>query len=80
MGAARVEIILEERDGGTEVTMKETPLEGLGKWVNNRLSEQILHRRNVEALARLTVMAVPQELLRPGRSRGHGVRCHGENR
>jgi uncharacterized protein YndB with AHSA1/START domain len=57
MGAARVAIDLEARDGGTRVTMDEIPVHGPGKWVHNPLNEQILRRRNVESLARLTVMA-----------------------
>jgi hypothetical protein len=57
LGEARVEITLDPHGAGTLVTLVETPVKGPGSWLNNPLSEGILHRRNVEALARLAAMA-----------------------
>jgi uncharacterized protein YndB with AHSA1/START domain len=53
MGAARVTITLEAKDGGSEVTMDETPMSGPAKWAHNPLQDAILHRRNHESLHRL---------------------------
>ena len=57
LGEARVVIELEAADDATLVTMTETPVAGPGKWTHNPLSEAILVRRNVEALARLATLA-----------------------
>jgi uncharacterized protein YndB with AHSA1/START domain len=57
MGEARVEIVLSPMDGGTDVTMTETPVSGPGQWFHNPLSETVLMRRNVESLARLAAIA-----------------------
>jgi hypothetical protein len=57
LGEARVEMTLEPRDGGTDVTMTETPVSGPGQWFHNPVNEAILARRNVEALARLSAIA-----------------------
>jgi hypothetical protein len=57
LGRARVVIELQPVEDGTEVTLVETPVAGLGKWTNNPVSEAILARRNVETLARLAALA-----------------------
>jgi uncharacterized protein YndB with AHSA1/START domain len=57
LGEARVVIDLLAVGPNTEVTMTETPTAGPGKWAHNPLSEALLVRRNVEALARLTALA-----------------------
>jgi hypothetical protein len=56
-GEARVEIVLTAEGNGTRVTLTETPVKGPASWVYNRLSDAILHRRNVESLARLAAMS-----------------------
>ncbi|MCW2526419.1 MAG: polyketide cyclase [Pseudonocardiales bacterium] len=57
LGQARVTLELQAVDGGTVVTMTETPIAGPGKWAHNPLSEAVLVRRNVETLARLAALA-----------------------
>ncbi len=57
LGEARVELDLAGEDGGTRVTMTETPVSGPGAWVHNRVSEIVLAHRNTEALRRLAAMA-----------------------
>ena len=57
MGAARIDIVLNETAGGTKVTMDETPVDGPGRWLNNPVAERLLYRRNIESLARLRVLA-----------------------
>lgn len=57
MGAATIEISLSPDGHGTLVVLRESPTSGPGKWVNNPLSEALLHRRNVETLARLALLA-----------------------
>ncbi len=54
MGEARVEMTFAADPVGTCVTLTETPIKGLGRWIHNPLNEAVLVRRNVEALARLT--------------------------
>lgn len=65
LGAARVVITLEPVAGQTLVTIAETPVAGLGKWLHNPLNEALLARRNVEGLARLGAVSerrtVPSE-------------------
>lgn len=56
-GAARVELDLRSEDGGTRVTMTETPVSGPGKILDNPLADAVLARRNTEALSRLAAMA-----------------------
>jgi uncharacterized protein YndB with AHSA1/START domain len=56
-GEARVDISLQDRPGGTLVTMIETPVSGPGRWLNNPAAEALLHARNVEALNRLAALA-----------------------
>lgn len=55
-GKARVTITLTAVAGGTDVTMAEEPIAGLGKWLHNRAANAVLARRNTEALARLTAL------------------------
>lgn len=57
LGQARVVLELRPVGADTVVTMSETPIAGPGKWAHNRLTEAILVRRNVEALARLAALA-----------------------
>jgi uncharacterized protein YndB with AHSA1/START domain len=56
-GEARVVIELEASGERTRITMTETPTAGPGKWIHNPLTEALLVRRNVEALARLAALA-----------------------
>jgi uncharacterized protein YndB with AHSA1/START domain len=56
-GEARVVIELEGSGETTRITMTETPTAGPGKWIHNPLTEALLVRRNVEALARLAALA-----------------------
>jgi uncharacterized protein YndB with AHSA1/START domain len=56
-GEARVEVIVAPEDGGTRVTLNETPIKGPGAWLHNPVSEAVLQRRNVESLARLAAIA-----------------------
>lgn len=55
-GEARVVIELTADNGGTRVDMSETPIAGPGKWLNNRATEALLARRNIESLARLAAI------------------------
>jgi uncharacterized protein YndB with AHSA1/START domain len=56
-GEARVELELDDDQGGCLVTMHETPVAGPGKWLHNPVSEAVLVRRNTESLARLAAIA-----------------------
>ncbi len=53
LGTAKVEIVLAARDGGTHVTMKEVAGDPLSKLALNRLTDPLVHMRNVESLRRL---------------------------
>jgi len=53
LGTAKVEMVLEPRDGGTHVTMIEAAGDPLSKLAINRLTDPLVHRRNVESLRRL---------------------------
>jgi len=57
LGQARVELDLVADGTSTTVTMTEVPVAGPGKWAHNPVTDAILVRRNVEALARLSVLA-----------------------
>jgi uncharacterized protein YndB with AHSA1/START domain len=57
LGEARIEIILDPELRGTRVLMHEAPVKGPGAWINNPVTESVLHRRNVESLARLAALA-----------------------
>ena len=56
-GEARVVIELAAVGSNCSVTMTETPIAGPGKWAHNPLSDAVLLRRNIEALARLAALA-----------------------
>ena len=56
LGDARVDLSLIPDGDGTRVTMVEHPTSGPGKWFHNPLADAVLHRRNTEALARLTCL------------------------
>src|SRR5215207_5710419 len=56
-GVARVEIDLAERDGGTEVTVRERPVSGPPALVHNPLQDWLIDRRNREGLRRLKQLA-----------------------
>ena|SRR5829696_9015937 len=56
-GVARVEIDLAERDGGTEVTLRERPVSGPPALVHNPLQDWLIDRRNREGLRRLKQLA-----------------------
>jgi len=54
LGEATVEILLEEQSSElTEVTLREAPTAGPGRWLDNPLQRQILRSRNRETLRRL---------------------------
>jgi uncharacterized protein YndB with AHSA1/START domain len=56
-GEARVDISLSPEGNGTRVVLTETPVRGPGHWLHNGVSDALLHRRNVESLARLAVIS-----------------------
>lgn len=57
-GVARVHIELEPAaDGGTEIRMEESPIEGVAKTIDNPFQRLLLRGRNVEALRRLANIA-----------------------
>ena len=53
LGTAKVELVLDPRDGGTHVTMIEVAGDRLSKLALNRLTDPLVHHRNVESLRRL---------------------------
>ncbi len=53
LGSAKVEMVLEPRDGGTHVTMIEVAGDRLSKLTLNRLTDTLVRHRNVESLRRL---------------------------
>lgn len=55
-GTAAITLELSDDDGGTLVTMTETPSSGPGRWLHNPATEALLARRNTETLARLKVL------------------------
>jgi uncharacterized protein YndB with AHSA1/START domain len=58
VGIARVHIELEPApDGGTEIHMEETPVDGAAKVLDNPVQRVLLKGRNVEALRRLANLA-----------------------
>jgi uncharacterized protein YndB with AHSA1/START domain len=56
-GEARVEIILSVEGNGTRVSLSETPVKGPASWIPHALTDAMLHRRNVESLARLSAIS-----------------------
>jgi len=57
LGEARIELTVTPEDGGTRVTMTESPVSGPGHWLHNPVSEFLLAKRNEESLARLAAIA-----------------------
>lgn len=53
LGSAKVSLLLAERDGETAVTMVEVAGDRLSRLALNRLTDPLIHLRNVEALRRL---------------------------
>jgi uncharacterized protein YndB with AHSA1/START domain len=62
LGTARVTLLLAENNGGTAVTMIEVAGDRLSRLALNRLTDPLVHLRNVEALRRL------KRLVETGRS------------
>ena len=56
-GVARVELELAERDGGTEVVMRERPVSGPPALLHNPVQDWLIDRRNREGLRRLKQLA-----------------------
>jgi uncharacterized protein YndB with AHSA1/START domain len=56
-GVARVELELAARDGGTEVTITEVPIEGPPAVLHNPVQDWLIDRRNREGLRRLKQLA-----------------------
>jgi uncharacterized protein YndB with AHSA1/START domain len=56
-GVARVELDLAARDGGTEVTITEVPIEGPPAMLHNPVQDWLIDRRNREGLRRLKRLA-----------------------
>jgi uncharacterized protein YndB with AHSA1/START domain len=57
-GQARIELTVEPlRETGSRVTINEYPVSGIGAVLHNPLADKLLHRRNVESLARLAALA-----------------------
>jgi uncharacterized protein YndB with AHSA1/START domain len=56
-GIAHVALDLEPRDGGTDVSITEWPVEGIAARVHNRLQDRLIRVRNVESLRRLKRLA-----------------------
>ena len=56
-GVARVELDLAEREGGTEVTITELPVEGPPALLHNKAQDWLIDRRNREGLRRLKRLA-----------------------
>jgi uncharacterized protein YndB with AHSA1/START domain len=52
-GTANVTILLDEHDGGTHVTMIEVAGDRLSRLALNRLTDPLIHLRNIESLRRL---------------------------
>ena len=57
LGTAIVTLVLEPRDGGTAVTMTETDGDPLSRLGINRLTDPLVHARNVKSLQRLKRIA-----------------------
>ncbi len=57
LGTAIVDLTLERRDGGTNVTLREDPGDALTAFVFNPLTHLLVRGRNVESLRRLKELA-----------------------
>jgi uncharacterized protein YndB with AHSA1/START domain len=53
LGTAKVELVLEPRDGGTHVTMTEVAGDALSRLALNPLTDPLVNHRNRESLRRL---------------------------
>jgi uncharacterized protein YndB with AHSA1/START domain len=53
LGSAKITMLLTDGDGGTHVTMNEVAGDHLSRLALNRLTDPLIHLRNVEALRRL---------------------------
>ena len=53
VGTAKIKMVLEPQDGGTHVTMIEIAGDPLSRLAINRLTDPLVHHRNVESLRRL---------------------------
>jgi uncharacterized protein YndB with AHSA1/START domain len=58
-GIAHVALDLEAKDGGTEVSITEWPVEGIAAKLHNRVQDKLIQMRNVESLRRLKRLAEP---------------------
>jgi hypothetical protein len=56
-GTAGVVLTVEPEDGGSRVSIDETPLQGLAKTLHSPLTEVLIKMRNVETLRRLESLA-----------------------
>lgn len=56
-GVAHVTLDLLPRDGGTEVSITEVPVEGVAARLHNPLQDKLIQSRNVESLRRLKRLA-----------------------
>ncbi len=56
-GIAHVTLDMVPRDGGTEVSISEVPVEGLAAKLHNPLQAKLIQLRNVESLRRLKRLA-----------------------
>lgn len=56
-GTARIEVVVEDRPGGVQVTIHEAPEQGPAKVVHNPLADLAIKARNVETLRRLEKQA-----------------------
>ena len=56
-GEAEVEILLAPEDSGTDLTLREHGTGGAGRLLRNPIGDRLIHRRNVESVARLAALA-----------------------
>ena len=56
-GIAHVTLEMAARDGGTEVSITEVPVEGIAARLHNPLQDKLIQMRNVESLRRLKRLA-----------------------
>lgn len=56
-GEAEVDLTLAPEGGATRVTIREEPVGGPGWLLRNPVGDALIHRRNIESLARLAALA-----------------------
>ncbi len=56
-GEARVTVTLTPAGGGTAVRLEEEPVAGPASLLPRAITDPVIHRRNIESLARLTALA-----------------------